>query len=189
MRFFIVILTVLLTWLANANADDSHDYLDANGFRGIPYKAPTPEAVPGGVTLDFAEDVQDLLATSNTLPVNVSPITLSPAAKNGKRIWIMKAGKDQSQIPGSVWLPNVGLQTLDPDMMHYLENNLAVYTDNNKERGLLFYCTADCWMSWNTVIRVGRDLGYTNLYWYPSGIDGWKERELPVEMGSPIPFN
>jgi rhodanese-related sulfurtransferase len=52
---------------------------------------------------------------------------------------------------------------------------------------LVFFCVADCWMSWNTVQRV-RGYGYTQVYWYKDGTDGWAEAGLPLVSVDPIPL-
>ena len=157
-------------------------------YRGWPYKAPTPLQVPGATTLLFAEDVRALIEATDVLLVNVSPITLGPADANGQRTWILPRGKPARQIPGSIWLPNVGYQSLQPSMHAYFEDNLRRSGDGDKSRPLLFYCTADCWMSWNAAIRAQRELGYRSVYWYPYGIDGWKEQGFGLETAVPIPF-
>jgi PQQ-dependent catabolism-associated CXXCW motif protein len=158
-------------------------------YRGWPYKAPTPMSAPGAITLFFAEDVRALIEQTDILPVNVSPITLGPADAAGRRSWIPPRGKLKFQIPGSVWLPNVGYQSLDPAMDAYFSRNLAQHTGGDKSRPLLFYCTADCWMSWNSVKRARQEYGYRNLYWYPWGIDGWKEQDFELESAHPEPFD
>ena len=63
------------------------------GYRGWPYKAPTPLSVPGATTLFFAEDVQALIENNDVLLVNVSPITLGPADAAGNREWIPPRGE------------------------------------------------------------------------------------------------
>ena len=165
------------------------EFLDEHGYRGLPYKAPTPWLAPGATTLYFAEQVQQLVDEQNLLLVNVSPITLSPPGIDGKRQWIPRRNKPMENIPGSIWLPNVGYQTLDEEITNYYRNNLEHFTNNNKSRAVLFYCTSDCWMSWNAVKRATEEFGYTNVYWYPYGIDGWKEQDLPLEQAIPHPLN
>lgn len=159
------------------------------GYRGWPYKAPTPLAVPGATTLFFAEDVQSLIDNNDILLVNVSPITLGPADAAGNRAWISRQHKPGEQLPGSIWLPNVGYETLDAQMDAYFRKNLAHHTGGDKSHLLLFYCTADCWMSWNSVKRAHQEYGYENLYWYPYGTDGWKEQDLELEAASPEPYS
>lgn len=158
------------------------------GYRGWPYKAPTPLSAPGATTLFFAEDVQALIQGNDVLLVNVSPITLGPADAEGNRDWIPPRRKSLQQLPGSIWLPNVGYESLDAGMDAYFRENLRYYTDGDKSHLLLFYCTADCWMSWNSVKRAREEYGYRNIYWYPYGIDGWKEQELELEPATPVPY-
>ena len=45
---------------------------------------------------------------------------------------------------------------------------------------LLFFCLADCWMSWNAAKRA-QEYGYTSVLWYPEGTDGWRFEDWPVE--------
>ncbi len=161
----------------------------STAYRGWPYKAPTPLSAPGATTLFFSEDVKSLIEQSDVLLVNVSPITLGPVDAEGNRSWIPRRAKEALQIPGSIWLPNVGYESLDTEMTAYLRNNLAHYTRGDKSRLLLFYCTADCWMSWNSVIRAIEELGYSNVYWYPYGIDGWKEDNFELETVIPEPYS
>ena len=158
-----------------------------DGYRGPPYKAPTPWTVPGAKTLHFAEEVQNLMAAQDVLLVNVSPVTLSPPGSDGHRIWILSPDKAYTQIPGSIWLPNVGYQSLDAEMMDYFREGLQCH-GGSVDRALLLYCTADCWMSWNAVIRVTSELNYRNVYWYPFGVDGWLEAGLSLEPSIPEPF-
>ena len=161
----------------------------AEGYRGKPYKAPTPWTAPGATTLYFAQDVQELMDGSDVVMINVSPITLSPPALDGKRQWIQRQDKPMHHIQGSVWLPNVGYQELDGGMDQYFRGNLEKLTQSDLGRPLLFYCTADCWMSWNAVKRAGREYGYEQIYWYPYGIDGWKEQGWELVPGTPQPFS
>ena len=182
------VLILLLSWLLLAGAGAAQDELPA-GYRGWPYKAPTPQSVPGATTLFFAEDVQALIAATDVLLVNVSPVTLGPAGADGERPWIPRRDKVEQQLPGSIWLPNVGYESLDAEMDAYFRKNLAHYSGGLKSRPLLFYCTADCWMSWNSVKRAREEYGYRNLYWYPYGTDGWKEQDLELESATPEPFS
>jgi PQQ-dependent catabolism-associated CXXCW motif protein len=51
---------------------------------------------------------------------------------------------------------------------------------------LVFYCQADCWMSWNAAKRA-LSLGYSNVAWYPEGTDGWTFYNLPTLESRPEP--
>ena len=177
-------LVLLLIAASVVRAETFND----EGYRGIPYKAPTPDSVPGGSILLFAEDVAGLIASRSVTLLNVSPISLSPPDPAGTRIWIPKRGSPMLSIPGSVWLPNIGYQTLDDDMRRYLESQLEAITGNNRDQPLLIYCTSDCWMSWNAVRRLSREYGFREIYWYPMGIDGWREAGHELVRIEPAEF-
>ena len=91
------------------------------------------------------------------------------------------------QIPGSVWLPNVGLGALTPELEGYFRTRLDALTKGDRGRGLLFYCLADCWMSWNAAKRA-LEMGYGRVYWFRDGVDGWAEAGLPTEEAKPVPM-
>jgi PQQ-dependent catabolism-associated CXXCW motif protein len=93
----------------------------------------------------------------------------------------------RDNIPDSVWLPNVGFGALAPEVETYFRSNLARLTKGRKDTGILFYCQAECWMSWNSAKRaVG--LGYTAVYWYPEGTDGWAATGGELERSEPVPL-
>lgn len=43
-------------------------------------------------------------------------------------------------------------------------------------------------MAWNAVRRAA-GYGYTRLYWYPDGIDGWRDWERKAEPAEPVPLD
>ena len=191
-----MIIGAMVSTFSIAEADELESRVEQSdptgpveGYRGKPYKAPTPWTAPGATTLYFAEEVKALMTKTNTIFVNVSPITLSPKDREGKRQWIVRKDKPMNHIPGSIWLPNVGYQDLEDEMDRYFRGHLDHFTKSDKTRGLLFYCTADCWMSWNAVKRAVVEYGYSHVYWYPYGIDGWKEVSFALESAEPEPFN
>jgi PQQ-dependent catabolism-associated CXXCW motif protein len=79
----------------------------------------------------------------------------------------------REHIPGSVWLPNVGLGVLPDDLMILFERELKRLTGGDRGRPVVFYCDADCWMSWNAAKRARHELGYGRVYWYPDGVESW----------------
>ena len=160
-----------------------------DGYRGWPYKAPTPDSAPGATTLFFAEDVRALIERRAVLLVNVAPITLSPPGADGRRTWIPRRDHPEQQIPGSIWLPNVGYRALEPGMLAYFRDQLDRHTGGDRDHPILFYCSADCWMSWNAVKRSIEEFGYRDVYWYPYGTDGWFQGDYPLEPSVPVPFD
>jgi PQQ-dependent catabolism-associated CXXCW motif protein len=90
-------------------------------------------------------------------------------------------------IPGSVWLPNIGQGVLDAEMTAYFRENLERLTGGDRQRPVVFYCFVDCWMSWNAAKRA-LEFGYNRIIWYPDGTDGWKEIDGPMRQSIPVPL-
>lgn len=147
------------------------------------YHSPTPACVPQGTTLDTA-GVQSLQRTAKPILIDVWAILLRKEAGFPSE-WLPNDVHDS--LPGAVWLPNVGYGTLEPDTENYLQHHLQRLTDGDKTRPLVFFCVADCWMSWNASQRASA-YGYTQVYWYKEGTDGWAEAGLPLIKAEPIPL-
>ena len=41
-------------------------------------------------------------------------------------------------------------------------------------------------MSWNAAKRAAI-WGYTQVYWYRDGMDGWEAANLPTQIAEPVP--
>ena len=91
-------------------------------------------------------------------------------------------------IPGSVWLPNVGYGRLNREVEAYFRDNLTRLTNGNTTSGILFYCLTDCWMSWNAAKRAV-SYGYSKVYWYPEGTEAWSAAGESLEESTPIPMD
>ena len=92
----------------------------------------------------------------------------------------------RKNIPGSVWLPEVGRGFLEPELERYFRDQLVKLTGGDKTRVLVFYCIDNCWMSWNATIRAAR-WGYGNANWFAKGTDAWAGAGYPVEEAKPVP--
>lgn len=147
------------------------------------YRSPTPVCVPNGITLDIA-GLQQLQQDAKPVLIDVWAILLRKE-EGFPSAWL--PSEDHYTLPDAVWLPNVGYGTLESDIEYYLQTNLQRLTKGNKETPLIFFCVADCWMSWNTVQRV-REYGYTQVYWFKNGTDGWDEAGLPLVKTDPVPI-
>ena len=140
------------------------------GYRTDRYRAPVPATLEGATVLD-AKGLQALLAEARPVLIDVLPKQRRPAGRDPKQLWIEPRRKN---IQGSVWLPNVGLGELPPATAAWLERNLQDLTGADKARPVVFYCDSNCWMSWNAAKRTLLELGYTKVYWFPEGVQGWK---------------
>ena len=116
--------------------------------------------------------------------IDVLPRPPRPENLKAGTIW---RPRPRNNIPGSVWLPNTGFGALPPAIEAYFQDNLRRLTADDKARQLLFYCQANCWMSWNAAKRAIA-YGYSHVYWYPEGTDGWTAAGLPTERAEPVPL-
>ncbi len=163
-------------WLDSYKQKDATLFND-QGYRTKRYRAPTPERAEGAATLTTTE----LQALRKTQP-GLSLIDVQPQPWQAGR-FLLKSPRQN--IIGSVWLPNVGYGEPSDNWLTYLQRELARLSNNDKQHPMVFYCRADCWMSWNAVKRAHL-LGYQQLYWYRNGIDGWQEAQLPMVDASPV---
>jgi len=148
------------------------------------YRAPVPPDIPGGTTVD-TEDVQVLLADdSRTVLLDVYPPKgLGHDPLDG--FWI--TNEKRESLPGAIWLPEVGRGSLQPDALNYLSRNLQRLSNGDKTAPLVFFCTSDCWQSWNAARRA-MSLGYSAVHWYPLGSDGWLEAGQTLVPVQPVNF-
>ncbi len=160
------------------------DGVDAGtGLRMERYRAPVPDFIPGGsvATLD---EMRRLIAGGRALFIDVYPPEgAGPDPLDGT--W--RNTETRENIAGSVWLPNVGRGYLEPDLEAYFRRNIERLSSGDKARPLVFYCTADCWQSWNAARRAIL-WGYAAVYWYPEGTDGWTEAGGRIVPAEPVNF-
>jgi len=71
-------------------------------------------------------------------------------------------------------------------MADYFSKGLERATHSDHTKLIVFYCLADCWMSWNAAKRA-LSLGYPNVAWYRDGTDGWLAAGLPLKDATPEP--
>ncbi|MGH7080784.1 MAG: rhodanese-like domain-containing protein, partial [Acetobacteraceae bacterium] len=88
-------------------------------------------------------------------------------------------------IPGSVWLPDAGERAPSPALARWFRARLAVLA-GRPDRPLVFYCHIHCQRSFNAALRAIDD-GYSRVYWYPLGIEGWTEAGQPSAPAKPVP--
>jgi PQQ-dependent catabolism-associated CXXCW motif protein len=153
---------------------------EPEGYRMDDYRAPSPATVPGGVLLD-TDAAHQLWESGAAVWIDVLPAPRRPENLPPSALWMPLRHRD---IPGSLWLPDIGRGALSPDVEGYFRDHLATATKLRKDAAVVFYCLADCWMSWNAAKRAA-SWGYTQIYWYRDGTDGWDAAKLPMQNAEP----
>jgi PQQ-dependent catabolism-associated CXXCW motif protein len=175
----LALAALALSWLLFAPAAAAPP--EPPGYRMSDYRAPTPAAIAGGTALDTPA-AQRLWKAGGAVWIDVLAAPRRPANLPASSVWLPVAHRD---IPGSLWLPDVGRGALNPQLASYFRSNLDRAAKGRRDARLVFYCRAECWMSWNAAKRaVG--WGYTRVYWYRDGTDGWEAAKLPLETAKPI---
>lgn len=149
---------------------------EPDGYRLNAFRAPVPATLLGkpGLTVDAAIALWE---AGDAVFVDVFPKPPKPAKLPEGTLWI---DPTHNTIPGATWLPNTGYGKLTPDTAAYLARNMDQLTDGDPASKVVFFCLAECWMSWNAARRAAKELGYVEVYWFPDGTDGWEAagREL-----------
>lgn len=168
----------LVLWLATPGlpAAEGDALFDEQGYRQARYRAPLPAATEGATTLDTAA-LRRLITAEEPVLVDVYAATRQPADDRLEATWSVP--RPRQSLPGATWLPNVGFAALDPSVERYFRDHLERLTGGDPSRPVVIFCVTDCWMSWNAVRRAAA-WGYSRLYWYPEGTDGWRAAGLSL---------
>jgi len=174
---------ILVPSLCLAQSINSYQVDAKTGLRMERYRAPVPADVPDATTLNN-EAARQMHRDGSAVFIDVYPPKgLGPDPLEGH--WVIS--EERHSIPGAIWLPEVGRGSLQADALDYFNRNLKRLSNNDKAAALVFFCTSDCWQSWNATRRATA-LGYTNLFWYPLGSDGWQELGGELQRAYPLNF-
>ena len=152
------------------------------GYRMSDFRTPVPCTL-AGATVVSTDALRRMIERGSPLLVDVLPSPRRPEGLSEDAPWLPPVRRN---IPGTVWLPNTGFGELPVEEERYLRANLERLTGGDRSRRVVFYCLADCWMSWNAARRAVA-WGYASVFWYPHGTDGWESARLPLEKSSPVP--
>ncbi len=150
------------------------------GFRLNEYNAPVPDSLRGATVLHGGA-LPAFIATAHPVLIDVLPAPRRPDGMAAGMPWLPLPHQN---IPGSVWLPDVGRGEIDTTLAAFFAARLAALTARDFAKPLVFYCRASCWMSWNAAKRAF-SLGYTRVIWYPDGVEGWQQTGRKLTPANP----
>jgi PQQ-dependent catabolism-associated CXXCW motif protein len=84
-------------------------------------------------------------------------------------------------VPGAVWLPGVGKGVITPTVDMWYRARLQALTGGDPAKPIVVFCHPNCWGSWNAAKRAIQ-YGYTAVYWYPDGVEGWQDAGQPTSV-------
>lgn len=147
------------------------------GYRMDFYDSEVPAALDGAATVTAVE-VRRLQETAGAVVIDVVPEQRRPESLPENQFWLPV---EHQGIPGAIWLPDTGYGGLSEVTENYFKSHLRAATGANRDHPLVFYCRANCWMSWNAAKRA-LEYGYTRVYWFSDGTDGWLLENYAFEV-------
>lgn len=144
------------------------DVIEPAEYRTDDYRSPVPRTLKGAKVIT-SDEAEKLIAIRSIVFIDVYPKAPKPDNLPEGTLW---RDAKHSTIEGAHWMPNVGYGVLSPDVETYFKTRLEQLTNLDKNRPLVFFCVKECWMSWNAAKRA-ISWGYTSVYWFPEGTDGW----------------
>lgn len=162
-------------------------YADPNvpvpdGYRLDEYRAPVPDTVPGAAVLHLPA-MQERVARGDAVMIDVLPAPRRPPGMRPGTPWLPTR---HPSLPGTLWWPEIGRGALPEQVQARLRQRLRDVTRGDPDRLVVFFCLADCWMSWNAARRAG-SMG-VHAAWFPEGVDGWQALGLPTQDTVPEEF-
>ncbi len=154
---------------------------EPDGYRGEPYLDEVPATLKGAEVI--GDDAAHALWLTGVVGfVDALPRPPKPDNLPAGTIW---HETPHQTIPGAVWLPNTGYEALADETLAYLVAGLEAVTQGDPTAPVVVFCKANCWMSWNAARRAVES-GYTRVFWYPEGVDGWAAHGWPLEAVAPF---
>lgn len=177
-----MIRTALCFALLLPVAAAAQSVVEPDSYKTEHYRGPVPVSVSGGTVVD-SDAAFALWKTGQVVFIDVLPRAPKPENLPDGTIW-----RDQPRhsIPGAMWLPNVGYGALADVTDAYFQQGLVQATGDDLDHPIVFFCLSECWMSWNAAKRAIDEYGYTHVFWYPDGTDGWTFEEYPTALLTPF---
>jgi len=152
---------------------------EPDGFKLDEYRGAVPGTVAGAAVV-HAKQIQELQRQGGVVLIDVLAAPRRPAGMLPDAPWLPTAHRD---VPGSLWWPDIGRGAISPELDRHLRTRLAEIVAARPGSLIVFYCKADCWLSWNAAKRAAQ-YG-VKAGWFPEGADGWEADGLPMQDATP----
>lgn len=182
MRVRIGLMTALLLvpGVTEAQAQEA-GLFDAAGYRIAYYRSPVHRP-PEGVGRIAPAAIAGLRPDVDMILIDVLPAEGGHRAADGR--W--QLAQPHESIPGAHWFPESGRGAPMPDIANWFARGVARLTGGRRDRMIVTFCRADCWMGWNAARRL-RAMGYRNIWWLAEGTDGWRDLGRDLRPVQPAP--
>jgi PQQ-dependent catabolism-associated CXXCW motif protein len=97
---------------------------EPEGYRTEDYRSPTPDTLRGGKVLDTAA-AHELWKDGNAVWIDVLPASRRPSNLPPSALWMPLPHRD---IPGSLWIPDIGRGVLNDELETYFRDYLSAAT-------------------------------------------------------------
>jgi PQQ-dependent catabolism-associated CXXCW motif protein len=151
------------------------------GYWMGPSHGPVATTLSGG-TVIHTRKLAALLHSGGVLVVDVSDAPRRPPNLAEGAVWLPLP---HPVIPGGLWIPGAGQGAIAPPVEKLFRERLALGSGNDPAHSLVIYCHRNCWLSWNAAKRA-INYGYTSVYWFPDGMEGWRAAGLPTAVAEPL---
>lgn len=186
-----------------AEAPLTSDVSPTDNLRSSDFGSPTPISIPGAKLINpktawreilpgLERREKDAISGNSLLSKACESIANLPGwpfmiriqqrycPKQPESTLVLAAIEDINGVPTAVDLSFAGQGgSYDDDIQQRLAKTMEGMQASKAHR-IITYCHHDqCWLSYNLALRLVH-LGYTNVSWMRTGIDGWIESGLPL---------
>lgn len=153
---------------------------EPDGLWQGPMRGYTPNTAKGASVIDAAA-LAALIERDRPVLLDVAPADVRPPSMAPGTPWLPV----HRSVPGAVWMPGAGSGAPDAQFAEAFRRRLDELTGGEPGRAVVTFCHPECWGSWNAARRLAQ-LGFTHVYWFPDGIEGWQvEHEVAAVEPDP----
>jgi len=163
-----------------ATAGEDKVVPEPDGYRMDDFRSPVPQTLKGARVVS-QEEAEALWNEKTAVFIDVYPRAPKPPNLPASTVW---RDPTHMTMERAHWLPNVGYGVLSPEFESYFRTRLAALA--KPDTPVVFFCLADCWMSWNAAKRA-LEWGYSNVIWFRDGTDAWQQAGYDLVKAEAVP--